>query len=36
MGEFHKMTLELPEHILIDEQGRLCEAVPKEIEMLLD
>lgn len=30
------MTPELPEHILIDEQGRLCEGVPKAIELLLD
>ncbi len=30
------MTLELPEHVLIDEQGRLCEAVPDVVEMLLD
>ncbi len=30
------MIPELPEHHLIDEQGRLCEALPKVIEMLLD
>ncbi len=30
------MTPEFSEHILIDEQGRLCEGVPELIEMLLD
>ena len=30
------MTSELPEHVLIDEQGRLCEAVSDVVEMLLD
>jgi hypothetical protein len=30
------MIPELPEHHLIDEQGRLCEAVPRAVEMLLD
>lgn len=30
------MTPELPEHILIDEQGHLCEGLPDVIEMLLD
>ena len=30
------MTPELTEHLLIDEHGRLCEAVPTVIEMLLD
>ncbi len=30
------MTLELSEHVLIDEHGRLCEAVPEVVEMLLD
>ena len=30
------MTPEIPEHILIDEQGRMCEAVPTVVEMLLD
>ncbi len=28
------MTPELPEHLLIDEQGRMCEAVPTVVEML--
>ena len=26
----------LPEHLLIDEQGRLCDALPEVVEMLLD
>ncbi len=30
------MTPELPEHVLIDEQGCLCEALPEVVEMLLD
>ncbi len=30
------MPLELPERVLIDEQGRLCEALPEAVEMLLD
>ena len=30
------MTPEFSEHLLIDEQGRLCEAVPEVVEMLLD
>ena len=30
------MTPELPERVLIDEQGRLCEALPQVVEMLLD
>lgn len=30
------MTPELPEHILIDEQGRRCECLPEVVETLLD
>ncbi len=30
------MTSDLPEHLMIDDQGRLCDAVPTVIEMLLD
>ena len=30
------MSLEYSEHFLIDEQGRLCEAVPEVVEALLD
>ncbi len=26
----------LPEHLLIDDQGRLCEALPEMVEILLD
>ena len=30
------MTPGLPEHLLIDDEGRLCEALPEVVEMLLD
>ena len=30
------MTPGLPEHLLIDDQGRLCSALPNTVEMLLD
>jgi hypothetical protein len=32
----HEMTPELPERVLIDDQGHLCGALPEVVEMLLD